>query len=100
MFARIYQPAQSAMQSGRNKGQWVLEFKKSQSRQIDPLTGTYRSSDMLGQIKLTFDTVEAAIAYAKAKNIPHRVINRATSKPVPRSYGENFSYERKVPWTH
>lgn len=100
MFARIYQPAQSAMQSGRNSGKWVLEFKKSGTGQIDPLTGTYRSGDMLGQIKLTFETVDEAIAYAKSKNIAHRVINRAKAKPIPRSYAENFSYDRKHPWTH
>ena len=100
MFARIYQPAQSAMQSGRSSDKWVLEFKKSGKGQVDPLTGTYRSSDMLGQIKLSFDSVDEAIAYAKMKNIPHRVINRAKSKPVPRSYAENFSYDRKHPWTH
>jgi len=55
---------------------------------------------MLGQIKLSFGTVEEAIAYAKSKNIPHRVINRAKSKLIPRSYAENFSYDRKRPWTH
>ena len=100
MFARIYQPAQSAMQSGRSSGKWVLEFRSKKAGNIDPLTGTYRSSDMLGQVKLTFDKLEDAIAYAKAKNIAHRVINRAASKPIPRSYAENFSYDRKHPWTH
>ena len=100
MFARIYQPAQCAMQSGRGAAKWVLEFNKTSNSKIDPLTGTYRSSDMQNQIKLTFDDVESAIAYAKSKNIPHRVINRAASKPIARSYSENFSYDRKHPWTH
>lgn len=100
MFARIYQPAQSAMQSGRGAAKWTLQFQRSSDTQIDPLTGTYRSSDMQNQIKLEFDSVEEAIAYAKSKNIPHRVINRAVSKPIPRSYSENFSFERKHPWTH
>jgi len=77
-----------------------LEFQKPKEREIDPLTGTYRSSNTLGQIKLTFDTAAEAIAYAKAKNIPHRVIQRAAAKPIPRSYSENFSYDRKHPCTH
>ena len=100
MFARIYQPAQNAMQSGRAGVKWVLVFKRSSDAQIDALTGTYRSSDMQNQIKLEFDNLEDAIAYAKSKNIAHRVINRAVSKPIPRSYSENFSYDRKHPWTH
>ena len=100
MFARIYQPAQNAMQSGRAGAKWVLAFKRSSESQIDPLTGTYRSSDMQNQIKLEFDSLDDAINYAKSKNIPHRVINRVASKPIPRSYSENFSYDRKHPWTH
>ncbi len=100
MFARIYQPAQSAMQSGRGEQKWVLEFQGDKSRDIDPVTGTYRSSDTLRQLKLTFDTAEDAIAYAKAKKIPHRVIQRAAAKSIPRSYGDNFSFDRKHPWTH
>ena len=100
MFARIYQPAQSAMQSGRASNKWVLEFSRAKGSQIDPLTGTYRSSDMNNQVKLTFDNVEDAIAYAISKNIPHRVVNRVASKPIPRSYAENFSFDRKHPWTH
>jgi len=100
MFARIFQPAQSAMQSGQGTGKWVLEYTKPKAREIDPLTGTYRSSNTLGQIKLKFDTAEDAIAYAKSHNIPHRVIKRSASKPIPRSYGDNFSFDRKHPWTH
>ena len=100
MFARIYKPVQSAMQSGRNDGKWILEFSAAKSGEVDPLTGTYRSSNTLGQVKLSFDKVEDAIAYAKSKNIAHRVVNRTASKPIPRSYAENFSYDRKHPWTH
>lgn len=101
MFARIYQPAPNAMQSGRgNSRHWVLEFSKAGKRSIDPLTGTYRSSDVTGQLDLKFETLEAAVAYAKTHNIPHRVIQPRKVKRVHRSYAENFAYERKLPWTH
>ena len=102
MFARIYQPAPNAMQSGRgNTRHWVLEFSKSGAKKsIDPLTGTYRSSNMAGQLDLRFETLEAAVAYAKANNIPHRVIKPRTVKRIHRSYAENFAYDRKLPWTH
>ena len=101
MFARIYQPAPNAMQSGRAKSQvWVLEFAKSGKGSIDPLTGTYRSTDMRAQLDLKFESLEAAVAYAKANNIPHRVEKPKTVKRISRSYSENFDYDRKLPWTH
>jgi len=100
MFAHIYQPAQNAMQSGQGDGKWVLEFIGVKKGEQDPLTGTYRSTDMLGQVKLSFDTVEDAIEYAKSKNIPHRVTRREKSRPILRSYGDNFAFDRKHPWTH
>ncbi len=101
MFARIYQPSPNAMQSGRsNSRHWVLELPKSGEATVDPLTGTYRSTDMSAQLDLRFETLEAAVAYAKSNNIPHRVIKPKTVKRISRSYAENFAYERKLPWTH
>ena len=36
--ARIYQPAKTAMQSGRAKtNSWVLEFEPAEARRADPL---------------------------------------------------------------
>lgn len=101
MFARIFQPSPNAMQSGRgNSRHWVLELPKGAKGSIDPLTGTFRSSDMSAQLELKFETLEAAVAYAKANNIPHRVIKPKTVKRISRSYSENFDYDRKLPWTH
>jgi hypothetical protein len=101
MFARIYQPAPSAMQSGRAAArQWVLEFARTGSGSIDPLTGSRRSTDMKSQLDLKFDSVDDAVAYAKANNIAHRVIKPKTVRKVSRSYSENFSFDRKHPWTH
>lgn len=101
MFAKIYQPAPNAMQSGRaNSQHWVLEFSRNSHRSIDPLTGTTRSNNTVGQIELSFDTLDEAVAYAKANNIPHRVVKPRTVKRIHRSYSENFAYDRKHPWTH
>jgi len=75
MFARIYRPTKTAMQSGRAKAaRWVLEFEPEMARKLDPLMGWSGSSDMNQQVHLKFDTREEAIAYAKARNIPHQVI--------------------------
>lgn len=89
------------MTSGRaTAGIWVLEYQSTQPRVIDPLTGNTRNSDTRAQLKMTFDTRDAAVAYAKANQIPHRVVDRPKSKRIPRSYSENFDYDRKLPWTH
>lgn len=101
MFAKIFQPAPSAMQSGRGNSQkWVLEFVSKKPLVIDPLTGNTRSTDMRSQIELKFDTMEEAVAYAKANDIPHRVSAPKVTKRISRSYSENFAYDRKHPWTH
>ncbi|MEP1229839.1 MAG: NADH dehydrogenase ubiquinone Fe-S protein 4 [Litorimonas sp.] len=101
MFAKIYQPAPSAMTSGRaHSGQWILEFVSRAVKHIDPLTGNTSSSAMRDQLELTFSSAEEAVTYAKANDIPHRVIRSSKMKRIPRSYGDNFNYERKLPWTH
>ena len=101
MLARIYQPAPNAMQSGRaGSHDWVLEFAPKKSGQVDPLTGNKRATDMQAQLDLKFDDLESAVAYAKSNNIPHRVIKPKTVKRVSRSYADNFSFDRKHPWTH
>ena len=100
MLAKIYQPAPSAMTSGRANRYWVIEFTGKPSGSIDPLTGTKRSSDMRSQLELKFDTMEEAVAYAKANDIPHQVVQSQKSKRIPRSYADNFTFDRKLPWTH
>jgi len=102
MFAKIYQPAPSAMTSGRaHNDLWILEVPKKLGKSIiDPLTGTKRSTDMSAQLELKFDSLEAAIAYAKKNNIAHRVVKTKDVKRIRRSYADNFAYDRKLPWTH
>jgi len=68
--------------------------------EIDPLTGTKRSSDMRSQLELKFDTLEEAVAYAQANDIPHQVVQSQKMKRIPRSYADNFAFDRKLPWTH
>ena len=64
--ARIYLPAKTAMQSGhRNTREWVLEFEPQARKSHDPLMGWTASADTLGQVRLTFETKEDAITYAR-----------------------------------
>lgn len=103
MRARIYQPAKTAMQSGTAKAKgWVLEFAPATAREVDPLMGWTSSDDTQAQVKLRFDTREAAEAYAASKGIDFDVIEPKERKPVirPRGYGENFATDRRGAWTH
>lgn len=101
MFARIYRPTKTAMQSGRAKAErWVLEFEPELARKLDPLMGWSGSSDMNQQVHLKFDTREAAIAYAKSHAIPHQVIEPKERRRNVKSYADNFAFDRKEPWTH
>jgi len=103
MRARIYQPAKTAMQSGTAKTQdWVLEFAPASAREVDPLMGWTSSSDTQSQVKMRFDTKEAAKAYAADNGIDVQVVEPKTRKPNirPGGYGENFATKRRGAWTH
>jgi len=103
MRARIYQPARNAMSSGMGKTRvWLLEFANDEAREIDPLMGWTGSGDTQSQVRLKFETKEAAMAYAEANGIEATV-----SEPQKRAhnirkggYGENFATNRRGPWTH
>ncbi|WP_372605067.1 ETC complex I subunit [Actibacterium sp.] len=103
MRARIYQPAKTAMQSGTAKTrQWVLEYAADSAREVDPLMGWTSSTDTQSQVRLRFDSKEAALAYAHDKGIEAVVTEPKSRKPVirARGYGENFVPNRRQVWTH
>ncbi|MBK5927019.1 ETC complex I subunit [Rhodobaculum claviforme] len=103
MRARIYRPARTATQSGPARfRQWVLEFSPQAARGVDPLMGWTSSDDMDSQIRLRFDTLEAAEAYAREHGIEATVTAPKPRKPNirPRGYGENFATDRRGAWTH
>ncbi|MGF1502899.1 MAG: ETC complex I subunit [Paracoccaceae bacterium] len=103
MQARIYQPSKSAMTQGTaNATGWVLEFAPAEQRQIDPLMGWTGSGDTRRQVRLRFDTLDAAVEYASRNGIPHTV---ETAKPRkanvrPMGYAGNFAHGRRGNWTH
>lgn len=103
MRARIYCPAKTAMSSGMAKThQWVLEYAPASAREIDPLMGWTSSDDTQSQVKLRFETKEAALVYAADNGIEVVVLEPKTRKPNlrPMGYGENFATSRRGPWTH
>jgi hypothetical protein len=101
MFARIYRPARTAMQSGAAKTKaWVLEFEPELPREIEPLMGYTSSRDMRSQVRLSFDTKEEAIAYAEREGIPYRVFEAHDPARRRIAYADNFGYKRVGQWTH
>ena len=63
-IARISEIERKTTQSGKaNTGRWLLEFERQQPQRPDPLTGWNGSGDTNPQVRLTFPTKEAAIAY-------------------------------------
>jgi NADH dehydrogenase len=103
MRARIYRPTRTAMSSGTAKTRhWVLEFAPESARDIDPLMGWTGSSDMQSQVRLRFDSKQAALDYAEERGIDAQVFEPKTRKPSirARGYGENFATDRRGAWTH
>lgn len=103
MRARIYKPARNAMQSGTAKTRsWVLEFAPASAREVDPLMGWTSSSDTQTQVRLRFETREAAVEYAQAHGIDAQVFEPKSRKPNirPGGYGDNFATNRRGVWTH
>ena len=103
MRARIYRPARTATQSGTARTRaWVLEFSPEAPRSVDPLMGWTSSGDMDSQVRLRFDTREAAEAYARDHGLEVVVLDPKPRKPNirARGYGENFATNRRGAWTH
>jgi len=101
MLARIYRPAKNAMQSGVAKTKdWVLEFEPASARKPDPLMGWTSTTDMNGQVRLTFDTQEEAVAYANHHGIAFQLFQPKAPRKIIKAYADNFAFQRKQPWTH
>ena len=93
MKAKIFKPAKNAMQSGRGKTtQWILEYELETPRRPEPLMGWTSSRDTLNQVRLKFESKEAAIAFAESRNFEFTIAEDNLRKIVPRSYLDNFKY--------
>ncbi|GEO81652.1 ETC complex I subunit [Pararhodospirillum oryzae] len=93
---RIYQPAKTAMQSGKGRTHhWVVEFEPTERPLNDALMGWVGSGDMNRQLRLTFPTKAEALAYAKRKGLEATVRDPAPRVIHPKAYADNFAF-RKV----
>jgi hypothetical protein len=95
MQVRIYQPAKTAMSSGRAKTQaWILEYEIETPRRPEPLMGWTSSGDTLNQVKLSFPTREDAVAFAERNGWSFSVQDPHERRVRPRNYAENFRPDR------
>ncbi len=93
MIVRIYKPAKSATQSAHGKThEWLLEYEPSSRREPEPLMGWIASGDTNNQVRLTFDSREQAVAFAKEKGWSYAVSKPKQRIVRPRNYGDNFKY--------
>ena len=91
MKVKIYKPTKNAMQSGvANTKKWLVEPEQEDSRYIEPIMGWTGNSDMKQELRLTFDSKEEAIAFARKSGFEYQVIEPKTRKFIPKSYADNF----------
>ena len=101
MQVRIFQPPKTAMQSGRGgTRKWILEFAPGDRRTAEPLMGWTSSSDTRAQLRLTFETREEALAFAERHGLAYVVEPTHERQIKPKSYADNFRYDRVGRWTH
>ncbi len=101
MEVRIYKPTKTAMQSGRGQTkEWTLEFEPTDASRPDALMGWVGSADTRKQVRLQFDTQEEAVAYAKKHGYSYTVEKPRERRIRPKAYADNFSFDRRRPWTH
>ena len=91
MQARIFQPAKTAVQSGRFKTRhWVVEYEPRSPKVADRLIGWCGSDDTAQQVRLQFPTKEAAIAWCERQGLDYTVSEPHPRVVRPKSYADNF----------
>ncbi len=91
------------MQSGQAKTRsWFLDYQPADARQLDPLMGWTSSDDTQSQVRLRFESRDAAEAYARENAIDYTVVepHKRAANIRARGYGENFASDRRANWTH
>ena len=89
--ARIFQKLKNSTQSGRaGTDRWILEFESSSAKRPDPLTGWAGGADTQEQVRLSFPTCDAALAYAARQGVQAHVVPAPERKLKLQTYADNF----------
>jgi hypothetical protein len=90
-IARISELERKTTQSGNaNAGHWLLEFERQEPQRADPLTGWNGSGDTNTQVRLTFESRDAAIAYCDKHGLKCHVVPAAPVRLKIQAYADNF----------
>ena len=89
--ARIFPRPLNAMQSGKaHPGEWMLQYQPSDRQTHDPMTGWPGSADTNRQLRLSFESREAAIAFAESKALDFQVEDAPVHRLKIQAYSDNF----------
>ena len=89
--ARIIEEQRKTTQSGKAKdGRWTLEVERTEPLRPDPLTGWAGSGDTETQLRLSFDSKDEALAYAKAKGLDVHLVPAPPVVLKLQAYADNF----------
>jgi len=89
--ARISEQERKTTQSGKaNAGKWILEFERQEALRPDPLTGWNGSGDTRPQVRLAFDTKEAAIAYCEKHGLDYHLVPASPVRLKIQAYADSF----------
>ena len=89
--ARISELDRKTTQSGKaNAGLWLLEFERQEPLRPDPLTGWNGSGDTRPQVRITFDSKDAAIAYCDKHGLAYHVVPAPPVRLKLQAYADNF----------
>ena len=90
-IARITEYERKTTQSGRAQtGCWSLEFERAEPLRPDPLTGWNGSGDTRPQVRMTFPSRAAAIAYCRKHKLQFHLVTAAPAKLKIQAYADNF----------
>jgi len=93
---RIFRPSKNSMQSGTsNTHKWRMEF-ETRERWENPLMGWASSGDPLSNLNIDFHDKDDAIAFCEKNGWPWFVEEPIDKKPKAKTYGANFSWNRKT----
>ncbi len=92
MKVKIFQPAKSAMQSGKKKSEWLLvPLEENNSRSINKLMGWVSSNNTSNQLIFKFAKKEEAINFACSQGFEYEVLEPKIANLKSKSYAANFT---------
>ena len=90
-IARITELERKTTQSGKaNAGRWLLEFERQEALRPDPLTGWNGSGDTNTQVRMTFDSKDAAVAYCDRHRLEYHLVPANPVRLKIQAYADNF----------